>query len=653
MTPVPVSSSPASLAASSEHNGETNLKTLAPVKPEFTEPSRTTKHNDSPVHPKSPTELRPNHHADSNKEDSFMDADSGESVDTEDGYSTPDGTRPTGKLSEDPLTLSEANALSKRNKFFYKQLRDHLEYGNQNSPIGFVNDLFFMMDPKLHVGPTNRDGTFEKRVRLHFIEYLELKVHGNAIWLCWGTLLDSSKTPIFRRSSQFYRIPGNQSSVLKSHSRAPHDWDVADETSKQLLRKLGNSIKIELDSKWDGSNVALARTLVDGLKLVLPTSAPLDEKGDYLTTPTETAIFKDLLENCLNRSPVPSPAGPAPIPSDPRSAALCLWKDCSLPISDESTEGWTDESVDWTAALEAKMAAALGVTDLVEPLMKVFKLFVAPEGKLTFSELVLSFRRFGDSKAMFSKMIDLLSTGAFNGNMQSAGTRSFLNDQPDGAFLIRYSQSFPENFVLCSRVHGTITQINKIFNQPSTGLEIELEGRLCQVSQWSSIIKSVPSMRFPVIAPEFSMYKNHGIPLVELLADRRYRISAEPFAALPASMRILHETDSSSESGDIVQTDAIVKAKEPSHEDSVMMARHELESKLVQERSADVLSYLSKLRSQSRIAPTVFQEWCLFVSAGKSKEVTSQLHSLLLAFREEPDLWIAFANEVIPRKVAV
>jgi hypothetical protein len=638
--------------------------------------STTPRLSSSASRPKSPNYI---HNIDI-KEDNSMDADSGESIDTEDGYLTPRSASTTAKSPDDPLTLSEANAMSKRNKFFYKQLRDHLEYGHPTSPIGFVNDIFFLMDPKLHVGPSNRDGTFEKRVRLHFMEFLELKNRNTPLWLCWGTLLDSSKTPIFRRSSQFYRIPGNQSSVLKSHSRAPHDWDLADETSKQQLRNLALSIRSELDSKWDSISVASARSLVDGLKLALPTSPPLDEKGDYLPTPKETTLFKDLLENCLNRSPVPTTSSAAlPVPSDARAAALHIWKQCGLQVNEEmESDGWSEEAMaEWSDSLEMKLAFALGVSDHAESLMKVFRLFIAPEGKMSFSELVLGLRRFGDTKVMFSKMIDLLATGAFNGNMSSAATRSFLNDQPDGAFLIRYSQSFPENFVLCSRVHGTITQINKIFNQPTAGLEIELEGRLCQVTQWASIIKSVPSMRIPVIAPEFIAYKQHGVPLLELLADRRFRISAEPFAALPASTRGRVDFDSSSSESsegplsascdqielgakNIINNKDIKDNKElsssmstSSYEDSVSMARHELESKLVQERSADILSYLSKLRAQSRIAPTLFQEWCLFVSSVKSKEITSQLHSLLLAFREEPDLWIAFANEVIPRKVLV
>ena len=121
--------------------------------------------------------------------------------------------------------------VQQRNKFFYKELRDHLESHARQS-IGFLNDWFFIMDPKLHVGPINRDGTFEKRVRLHFIEWLELK-HTN-LWICWGTLLDTSYLPVFREGSSVYRIPGNQSSVFKTN-RSFQGWNVGDDGAFKLV----------------------------------------------------------------------------------------------------------------------------------------------------------------------------------------------------------------------------------------------------------------------------------------------------------------------------------------------------------------------------------------------------------------------------------
>lgn len=703
------------------------------------------------------------------KDENWMDTEGSESADTEDGSVTPEyPRRGRPRRVDDPLTMSDATSLSKRNKFFYKQLRD-LDTGSSTPEIGFVNDLFFVMDPKLHVGPSNRDGTFEKRVRLHFMEYIELKIPKSArdgaaalattatetttegperaaaaetlatvakedpaeptdlsasssslqpstptanntsnsatspststLWLCWGTLLDSAKTPIFRRSSQFYRIPGNQSAVLRSHSRAPHDWDVADEASAAHLRSLATTIANTLNESWDGAKVTAAIELVDSLKLVLPTSTPLDEKGDYMPPTTDT-LFKELLENCMNRSPAPTPNAAAmdisdDEPLEPRAATVAIWRSLGLAAPENGTDdSWIHESVKLTPVLEAKLAIALGLTDPhVDAQLKIFRIFVAPEGLLSFADLELAVRRFGGRKMLITKMLDVLSTGAFNGSLNSASTRSLLQDLPNGSYLIRYSQHSPENFVLCSRVQNSIAQINKIFNQPNAGLEIEIDGRLCQVSQWSSLLRSCPAMTTPVVAPQnVTLYKEHGLPLIELLADRRFQIPAEAFAALPARARqtVAMESDSSSESSIDDQTPtgerlsatnklaaqaaaaslsgsntnlaasvaaaaaaAAAVNKSLSHEESVSLAKHELEAKLNSERSADILSYLAKLRAEARIDTSMFQSWCLFVSSPQSKDIAPQLHSLLLAFREEPELWISFANDVIPRKLTV
>ena len=723
------------------------------------------------------------------KDENWMDADGSESADTEDGSVTPEyPRRGRPRRVDDPMAIADANAMSKRNKFFYKQLRD-LDTGSATPEIGFVNDLFFVMDPKLHVGPSNRDGTFEKRVRLHFMEYIELKIpkwtkeapattsnsstssvtgagaigagesaaaeggpgaaetlatvakeepadhttdlstssssvspstptvtvsspsaSANAsspststLWLCWGTLLDSSKTPIFRRSSQFYRIPGNQSAVLRSHSRAPHDWDVADEASAAHLRVLATTIANTLNELWDGANIASAIELVDTLKLVLPTSTPLDEKGDYMPPSTDT-LFKELLENCLNRSPAPTPNAAAmdisdDEPLEPRAAALAIWRNLGLRVPENVADvAWTEEPIALSSSLETKLVAALGLIEPhLESQIKIFRIFVAPEGHFSFADLELAMRRFGGRKMLITKMLDVLSTGAFNGTLNSASTRSLLQDLPDGSYLIRYSQHTPENFVLCSRVQNSIAQINKIFNQPSAGLEIEIDGRLCQVSQWSSLLKSCPAMTTPVVAPQnATLFKEHGLPIVELLADRRFQIPAESFAAIPARARqsVAMESDTSSESsseeqaasgerlyaankiaaqaaaaslsnsipsnnGNLAASVAAAAAaaaaanKSLSHEESVSLAKHELEAKLNSERKSDILSYLAKLRAESRIDPALFQAWCLFVSSPQSKDIAPQLHSLLLAFREEPELWISFANDVIPRKLTV
>lgn len=709
------------------------------------------------------------------KDENWMDAEGSESADTEDGSVTPEyPRRGRPRRVDDPLALSDATNLSKRNKFFYKQLRD-LDTGVATPEIGFVNDLFFVMDPKLHVGPSNRDGTFEKRVRLHFMEYLELKIPKSAssaalaptpettaaeagspergcaaetlatvtkedpaepsdlstssssvqpstptapasansqspssqpststLWLCWGTLLDSAKTPIFRRSSQFYRIPGNQSAVLRSHSRAPHDWDVADEASAAHLRSIATTIANALNELWDGANITSAIELVDTLKLVLPTSTPLDEKGDYMPPSTDT-LFQELLENCMNRSPAPTP-NPAAMdvsdvePLEPRAATVALWRSLALPVPENGSQSLDDEIARLTPALEAKLATALG---LVEPhldaQLRIFRVFIAPEGQFSFADLELAMRRFGGRKMLITKMLDVLSTGAFNGSLNSAATRSLLQDLPDGSYLIRYSQHSPENFVLCSRVQNSIAQINKISNQPNAGLEIEIDGRLCQVSQWSSLLKSCPAMTTPVVDARVSqLYKDHGIPLIELLSDRRFQIPAESFAAFPnrARQSVASESDSSSESSIDDQIPMIVATgerlsatnklaaqaaaaslsgsntnlaasvaaaaaaaaavnKSLSAEESVALAKHELETKLNAERSADILSYLAKLRAEARIDTSMFQTWCLFVSSPQSKDIAPQLHSLLLAFREEPELWISFANDVIPRKLTV
>lgn len=788
-----------------------------------------------------------------------MDAEGSESADTEDGTVTPDyPRRGRPRRADDPLALSDVNAMAKRNKSFYRQLRD-LDTGEATPEIGFVNDLFFVMDPKLHVGPSNRDGTFEKRVRLHFIEYLELKLpsaRGNAsssspsateqqttndetnlgenhsnteekkeikgenvkktkeetmeseqmdsrvdeetastsasvatppalstseqesnanqaqtsgnastgasgngisspnsssgshnLWLCWGTLLDTSKTPIFRQSSQFYRIPGNQSSVLRSHSRAPHAWDVADVASASYLRNLATQIASALNEHWDGANITSARALVDTLKLVLPTSTPLDEKGDFLP-PSAENLFKELLENFLNRTPVPSPNAMEVTPEEelePHAVAQSIWRTCGLkiplssdvanrPVSPSSHSSWTDEpvSLDGNTDLQQRLCAAVGIAEpLADAQYRLLRLFLAPEGKFTFADLELALRRFGGRKSLIKKMLDVLSTGAFNGALNSAATRTLLQDQPDGTYLIRFSQQYPENFVLCSRVQNSINQINKICNQQSAGLEIEIDGRLCQVTQWASILKSCPAMTTPIVSPQNAAhYKDHGIPIVELLADRRFQIPAETFASLPARARQgpphasdTESTDSSADdeptttsphldfgssnhsagaggssssmmdsssnksssnhsnshsasfaadkmaaraaaaaslscSGNANLAAAVASAaaaaaaanKDLTHEDSVKLAKHELEAKLSSERSADILSYLSQLRSKFKIDEAVFHEWCLVISSAKGKEITPQLHSLLLAFREEPELWIGFANQVIPSR---
>lgn len=696
------------------------------------------------------------------KDENWMDAEGSESADTEDGSVTPEyPRRGRPRRVDDPLAMSDATSLSKRNKFFYKQLRD-LDTASSTPEIGFVNDLFFVMDPKLHVGPSNRDGTFEKRVRLHFMEYIELKIPKSArdgaatlaatttetttegperaaaaetlatvakedpaeptdlsassssvqpstptantstspstptLWLCWGTLLDSAKTPIFRRSSQFYRIPGNQSAVLKSHSKAPHDWDTADEASAARLRSLATTIANTLNEHWDGAKVDTAIELVDTLKLDLPTSTPLDEKGEYMP-PTSDALFKDLLENCMNHSPAstPNPAAmdqSSDVIIESYTATVAIWRSLGLAAPENSADNtWMHESIKLTPVLEAKLAIALGLTDPhVDAQLKIFRIFVAPEGLFSFADLELAVRRFGGRKMLITKMLDVLSTGAFNGSLNSASTRLLLQDLPNGAYLIRYSQHSPENFVLCSKVQNSIAQINKIFNQPKEGLEIEIEGRICHVSQWSSLLRSCPSMTTPIIAPQsVALYKEHGLPMIELLADRRFQIPAEAFAALPLQARqtLAMESDTSSESDDQAgvrsllanqeAADAAIAAlaatttkasataialaasaaskanKDLSHAEAVALAEHEFEAKASKKRNAKILAYINKLRNEARIDQAQFQSWCLFVSGPDSKAVAPQLHSLLEAFSEEPDVWISFANDVIPRRVTV
>lgn len=526
------------------------------------------------------------------------------------------------------------SGLSKRNKFFYKQLRDHLEDDVTLTPIGFVNDWYYLMDPKLHVGPNNRGGTFEKRVKLHFIEYLEVVHNGTTLWLCWGTLLDAAKAPIFRRSSHFYRIPGSQSTILKSPSRATQDWDVASDDSKQQMRKWATLIKNALDAKWDYANIDSARSLVDVLNLPLPSSPPLDEKGEPIVKSSRRPSTVSLTTQKLDAEGFLKS-------TDSKSSALYVWRNCGLPVPEENPSvdsSWTDEAHQIDAQLEKKLANTFGMSDRLDVFRQLFSLLVAPTGTLTFSKLELAFQRFGCPMYMMAKMLDLVSTGAFNADMTAASARAFLADQPEESYLIRLSHNQPGVFVLCYRVDG-VDQATRVFNQPAAGLAVETDSKLEKASQWSSIIKGCPAIRTPQISSQYSSFKDHKLAIADLLTDKRFLLPSD------SDSSNLMDVDEAVNTREVASSSSAVPAQ--SNDDAAALA------KLSHERSSDVLSYLAKLRGLSKITTSDFQEWCLYISSAQGKEVTNQLHSLLTAFREEPDLWVNFAREVIPRKATV
>lgn len=366
------------------------------------------------------------------------------------------------------LSDSPRKGASKRNKFFYKEVKDHL-YSGASTKIGFVNEVFFVMDPKLHVGPINRDGTFEKRVRLHFIEWIELKNPHAHLWLCWGTLLDSNNYPIFRENGSIYRIPGNQSSLFKSN-KTFQGWTVADDEQKKTLRDQAILIQKVLEEKWDGNSLESACHCVK--QLDIPTNnIPIKE----LSTQED---FEGL--------------------TDPRIIAEQIW----------SYLGFPDNEVHATQSEESKelLARLLRIRENVEDCLSLFNVLSGNDANtLDFVKLELAVKLFGGPNTMIKNMKNIIETECFNGSMTSEQAKVYLQTKEIGAYLLRYSQNSPDMFCIAFKSEsGKVIQYNNISYDIAKD-RIRVDN--VDYDSWSSLFKARGNLKIPKVSPDYqSLY---------------------------------------------------------------------------------------------------------------------------------------------------
>jgi hypothetical protein len=427
-----------------------------------------------------------------------------------------------------PANASRANAAqsaresaaNKRNKFFYKELREHLE--NKLRPsIGWLSDIFFVMDPKLHVGPINRDGTFEKRVRLHFIEWLELK--NVNLWICWGILLDQTRQPVFRESSNLYRIPGNQSSMFKTN-RSFQGWAVADEEQRRVLRTHATEVRGQLEGRWDGYSTEAARRMIKVDPFELPAASsppdalldlPLELRSGKPTTRSDTAKQEHVVD-----------VRPAEEIAAETWEAMGFKVPARVEDADGETEADAGETIVWGESFTNVLARTLGLTTHREEILKVFKLMTTKDNKINYDLWLTAVKRFGFGQRMIAKMCDVLSTGAFNGEMSTEDAENELLHREAGSYLIRYSRSSPEHFCICWRWKDKIEQMNKISNDPAGGIVVDVGTEPLRFANWKAFIAAAEIMSKNVIANSKTEYSfaEHHVPLEKLMNDERYTL---------------------------------------------------------------------------------------------------------------------------------
>lgn len=384
------------------------------------------------------------------------------------------------------LQLKPQKKESKRNKFFYKEVKDilimHEEIpkteNNQTSFIGFLNEIFFLFDPKLYVGPSNRDGTFEKRVRLHFLETMELNIYqnknsprksahndlSNSIWICWGTLLDSFGYPIFRKSVDIYRIPGNQSALFKSNKNL-YGWNVASKDQKMDLRDQAIVIKKQIESIFKDKIDVTFSDLQSSVQSLSIRSNHISQSMNTQSNRSYSSSLNDANE---------------------------FWKRC----------GFSDNVIHLDSNIQSILCNVLGISLNRDQLCTVFECLgvIDKEGNLERNNFNLILKRYGPLDQLYDRMIQIIKTKSFNNDMDSEQAKEMLNDQCCGSFLTRYSKKSPETFSIAYKDdQGKIIQFYNIKNDHEHhGLDID--GK--KFESWTDLLGHFGSLKYPKIHPK-------------------------------------------------------------------------------------------------------------------------------------------------------
>lgn len=366
---------------------------------------------------------------------------------------------------------------SKRNKFFYKEVKDILLQGDnsnindnddtckdkknsKSSLIGFISDIYFLFNPKLYVGPSNRDGTFEKRVRLHFIDYIEIN-HDDPLWICWGTLLDSFGYPIFRKSTDIYRIPGNQSTLFKS-SQHLYGWQLASDEQKQSLYDDAQKVKEIIEKKLKEDKVKNNNTSLDDLKkLVQPI---LSQK-----TPNQYELFK--IVNSSSEYPY-----------------KFIWNEL-LKVENDIE----NRKILFNSKHQLTLTNLTSINDekyyhLLKDILESISI-IDNDGYLNEENFRLLYLYFGPfDSGFFRRMIQLVETRCFNCDIDSEKTKELLFDKDNGTYIIRYSNKIRGTFCIGYKDDkGNIVQYYNIKNDIENGSKLNVDSKI--FDSWNDLIQ--------------------------------------------------------------------------------------------------------------------------------------------------------------------
>ena len=145
-----------------------------------------------------------------------------------------------------------------RNKKFYEEL-DSIFF--QKDKYGFVDDYFFIISPKVIVGRNNRDGTLEKRIRNHFIKFVEFDHQGNHLYLCWGIIVDKKQIPLYNKQTTNLSIPGTQSTLFKEKGLMS-PLLMNDELMEKYQSKAKRIVEV-LKKEWKSDSIIDAKEIIN------------------------------------------------------------------------------------------------------------------------------------------------------------------------------------------------------------------------------------------------------------------------------------------------------------------------------------------------------------------------------------------------------